>query len=164
MLERLFPCYCFEEAGCLSAKGTAGGRYQYPGNGKHVFPNEALKNGRMLRVNRNEFDAMLPREIHDEITRNNECLLVGESDILARFDSLYRRAKSREPNERSQHHVNIIARNDFLEGILSGQNFDVCATKSIVNLSVVVLITDDDRSWLCPEGLLDEQLGIVVCC
>src|SRR5262249_19286691 len=83
MLQRVVPFYIDQEIGFLAEKGPAGSGENDLFDAVSGLADQALKDGAMLGIHRDDGGLLLERLFHDDVPRNDERLLVGEGNGLS---------------------------------------------------------------------------------
>ena len=83
---------------------------------------DALEDGRVFRIGRQDLDAVLFGQRQDVRTTGDQGLFVGQTDVLSRLDGRHRRSESSTSNDARHHGLNVWMPCSFDRALCSSQN------------------------------------------
>ena len=103
-------------------EGAAGGRQQDLRQALGALPVlQALEDGRVLAVHRQQLDAVLRHRLRHEMSAGDEALFVSEGEVMAALDGGKAGAEARDAHHAVQHHVRAIHGGEGLQPLGAGQ-------------------------------------------
>ena len=97
-------------------EGTAGSREQDLGQaGGALLILQALENGRVLTVHRQQLYTMLCHGLCDQMAAGDKALLVGKRQIMAAFNGAQAGTQTRNAHHAVQHHIGAVQCGQLLE-------------------------------------------------
>ncbi len=112
------------------AKRTAGGRQHEPLDRFRLLAREALEERRVLRIDRQNLRPRRPRRRRHERPADDEALLVGERDPLARAAPPRASTTARRPDERCHDNIGVGRGRDAIERLHPALDADAGARKA----------------------------------
>ena len=107
---------------------------------------------------------MLLCEAHDEFSRHDKCLLVGETDFLVCPYGVYGGAQPGKAHHCGEYGIDGFCLHDFAKGLRSGIDLDVGTVgEEGAETVVVCLVGDDDGCRTETVCLFGELLHLAVC-
>ena len=114
--------------GLHAEEGAAGGRQQDFGQALGaLLILQALEDGRVLTVHRQQLDAVLRHGLSHEMAAGDEAFFVGEGEVMAALDGGKACAEARDAHHAVQHHVRAIHRGEGLQPLGAGQELGASA-------------------------------------
>ena len=144
----------------ITERATRGGQDQ-PLDIPVAVTFERLKYGRMFAIHRVELHSVFCHRLHDQGAGCHQGFLVGQGDILARFDCGHGRHQAGGSDNRRHRHFNILMAGAGDQAFDAGENVRGIAAEGSPQAFGVSGI--DNRNDFRPEGadLLLEQLKII---
>ena len=144
------------------AEGAAGCREVYPFNRVVRFTVEALKDGRVFRVDGQERRSLFPRQRQNQFARHNQRLLVGQRDGFACLqcgDNGFEAGKAYHSRER---HIYRLGLYSLRNGVGSCPYFHRKIAQRLFDDGVFPFIRNDDDFGTEAARLLDQSLRLPV--
>ena len=101
----MFPFYIDEIIRLASQEWTTGCRKNYFLDPVSCFTHQALKNSRVLRIDRYHRNLFLYRPAHYNITGNHQGFLICQCDVLARVYGRKDGGQAGKTKNRAEHYV-----------------------------------------------------------
>jgi len=107
MFERLGRSNTFKGSCRGVAERAAAGGEEEAANMGRIAPFQALKDGVMFAVHREDVDPFAPGGFHDDLARHDEDLLAGDGEILPCFDGGQGGAQPANAHDGDENHVRL---------------------------------------------------------
>ncbi|MNN47173.1 hypothetical protein D3C81_1615850 [compost metagenome] len=113
MAKRILHCNILQLiTGVIPERAARGGKCD-AGNIFTVLTVQALKNSRVLAVNRQQLNSFASRKLCYQMTGCNQRFFVGQADMPARLNSRQRRLKANAAHNRRYNRMGVSASSDF---------------------------------------------------
>lgn len=144
---------------CASAEGAAGGGEEYLVHVAH-FAHEALEDGRMFGVDRQDGHVVACSGIGDYLSGHNHGLLVGQGNGFVVFDGTEGGAEAGKTHNGGQHKVDGVHLHEVGNGVHASEDFYIVRGKGILHLLVFVGVGNGHSVGVEFQGLLYKQVGV----
>ena len=103
-------------------EGAAGGREQNFGQaGSALLILQALEDGGVLAVHRQQLYPVLFHSLRDQMTAGDKAFLVGQRQVMAALDGAQAGTKTGNAHHAVQHHIRAVQRSQFLQPLRAGE-------------------------------------------
>ena len=126
------------------------------------FACEALEDGRMLRVDRQDRRTAFARQRHHVCAGDDERLLVRQRQLLARFDRSDGGGEPRIAHQGVDDHLRVARRGDLRHGLLTREDLRVGVGEGVAQRFVEARVGDDDRRGVEGARLLGQPPPVAV--
>ncbi len=117
----------------------------------------------MLGVDGQQVHMVLAHQLEDELTGHDECLLVGQADLLVGLDGVDGGLETGEAHHGGEHHVDGRSLDHLVERLLARVDLDVGTVgEERLQRFVVGVVGDDHGGGVEAVGLLGQLLHAVV--
>ena len=124
MVQSLLHRDIFQALPAAAEEGAAGGREEdalEPPRGRGAL--QALEDGGVLTVHRQDTDAVLAGGLGDQLTAGDQGLLVGEGDGLPRLDGVHGGHESRNADDGIEDGIGLRVGGTFADAADAGEDF-----------------------------------------
>ncbi len=122
------------------------------------FTVQGLEDGAVLAVHRKDGNTLLSRKLHDQVPCRDQRLLIGQSNLLSRFDRGHSRPDAHHPHDRGHEILVTLHRSHLENSVHPGQDLHIQISHTHAQILRSLLIPHDCllRSKL-PDLLLHQS-------
>ena len=158
--DRLLGCHVLKLCPRLPAEGAAGAGQQDLVQLPGLSPHEALEDGRVLGVHRDDLGAHLSGAPHDDLARADKGLLVGKGDALSPVDGGEGGFEADGAGDRGHDAVGLRECRGLDQALHAGAHADIRVGHGDFKLLRRVLVVHGDEGGFELSGLLLEQVDL----
>ena len=128
-----------------------------------ALAHNALEDGRVLTVDRQDGHTMLLSQLADEFACHDQRLFVGQTDFLTGFDGVDRRREARESDHRREYHVDGFGLDNLVDSFAAGIDLNVGqVVQCFAEWLVVLFVGNHHGCRLEASGLFGQQFPTAV--
>ena len=162
VLHRLLRGHVLQFSAGLAPEGAAGAGEQDLAQFPLLPAHQALEDGGMLRIHRDDLRSLLRRPCHDDIAGADQGLLVGQGDALFPVDGGQSGLQAHRAGHGRDHTVCLLHGGGPDQALHAGANLDVRVGHGDPELSGSLLIVYRHKLGVQPPGLLLQQVDLPV--
>ncbi len=122
MPQSLSRCYSSQLFFTAVAERAAGSSQENPFELTAGSRAEALPDSRVLAIYRQDFGLPAAGQLHDNLPARNQCLFIGQGNILTRFQRSKNRSETSKADHRCQDKIGLGQGGSCLQSAVVGQN------------------------------------------
>ena len=164
MFQSICRCYFQQFFSFLSAERTTGSSQKDSFDFVILIALQRLENSRMFTIHRIDFDIMLFRQIHNQLTRRNKCFLVGQCNIFACTDCFKCRLQTYITYNGCYNCIHTFIGCRFHQTIHAADNTDIHVRKSVLQFFCILFIHNSYQFRLIFSSLFFQQTDVAVTC
>ena len=161
MVQRLFDADPFEFFGRAVQERAAGCGQDHLFD-RRMFAGQALENGRMFRVDRNDRSPVFGGQPGDDLSGHDQALLVGQRDFFAVFQRADRREQPAVTDQGHDDRVDLFRADDLFERIAARVYFDRMVRQRVSHGGIMSFVGDHHVVGGEFDGLFDQLFPVAV--
>ena len=123
-----------------------------------TLANDALEDGGVFAVDGKNGHMMFLCQATNQLTSHDKRLLIGQTDFLARTDSMKGGRKTGETDHGGEHHVDRVSLDNLIQGLTSGVHLHIGQVfKQVLQRLIVTLVGDDHGGRMKLTCLFSQQ-------